>query len=640
MLIDADASRKEPPGGGSTPEEPPLPLELEALRHKFPPLILRWARLRARRIGVGGDEVLLAAGLATSDEITAAQAAHLGIEVETGTSDLLLPQDDVPGALRVGHVFARTPAGPMPVAGVRGKALRRFVAQLPPQARRRWRLAAPERLRERMAESGAATLACEAADGLRLRHPHLSAATIRQGPGLAAPLAAGLCFLTVLAWLAPAELKLAALGVLSALFLCTLGLRLSACFMPKPAPLPTDLEDKDLPVYSILVPLYREAIMIPRLVAALRALDYPPEKLDIKLILEADDRETQAAVEALGLPPGFEVIIAPESGPRTKPKALNAALPFVRGSFVAVFDAEDVPDPGQLRAALACFRQKGSGLGCVQARLVVENPRESWVSRHFAVEYCAQFDVLLPALAAMDMPILLGGTSNHFRRRALEAAGGWDAYNVTEDADLGLRLARLGWGIGVIASDTLEEAPVAPRTWMRQRTRWMKGWAQTLIVHGRAPARLLEDLGLARMLVAVLLTAAPFIAMTVHPLSLTAVAAHLWAGTVLRPQPGWAEIATLALCYANLCLGYVVTVAVALVALGRRRRLEEAVILLTLPVYLLLQSIAVWRALADLVRDPYRWDKTEHGASMALRPVPLTSPGAGRLPLLAPAAWH
>lgn len=617
-----------------------LPVELAALRPLVPPLALRWALLRARSVGVGGDEVLLAAGLVTPDAVAAAQARHLGLKLEDGASELILPEEAVTGALRAGHAFLRTESGPVTVAAVRGKALRQFVDALTHGTRPRWRFTAPERLRAAIARHGAGTLAREAADGLRLRHPHLSAATIPHGIRLAAPLALGLAVLLAAANLAPAGLRMAALGVLSALFLCTLGLRLASCLIPRPVPAAPRLPDRDLPVYSLLVPLYREAAVVPRLVAALGALDYPREKLDIKLILEPDDHETRAAIAAAGLPPWFEVITAPPVGPRTKPKALNAALPFARGPFVAVFDAEDVPDPGQLRVALARFQRGGPKLACVQARLVVENAREAWITRHFAVEYCAQFDVLLPALGAMSMPILLGGTSNHFRRAALESAGGWDAYNVTEDADLGLRLTRLGWDIGVIASDTLEEAPVTIGAWMRQRTRWMKGWAQTLIVHARAPRRLLRDMGPLRMLVALLLTAGPFIAMTVHPVSLAAVLHHLWTRPQGHVPPGWVEIATLALCYVNLFLGYGVTAALTLVGLARRGRLREAAILLTLPFYLLLQSLAVWRALADLVRDPHRWDKTEHGMSGALDAPQVTSPAAGPQPLPPPGAWH
>ncbi len=601
--------------------EPQLPVELAGLRHLLTPDVLRHAQMRARTMGVGGDQVLLHAGLISPEALAAAQAAHLGIDLWDGEPVLLLPAEDVPGALRAGLALAGTRQAPVLVAGVRGRALRRLAEELAaaPAEATRVRLTSPETLRAALARHGAGGLAQAAADGLRQRHPHLSAADAPQGRRLAWPFLMVAAGLLLLAFFAPAALQMAVLGAVSTVFLCALGLRLASCLMPEPAPALPRLEDRHLPVYSILVPLYREAAMVPRLASALAALDYPPEKLDIKLILEPDDAQTRAAILAAHLPPRFEIITAAPIGPRTKPKALNAALPFARGTFVAVFDAEDVPDPGQLRAALACFQRGGPQRACVQARLVVENARERLITRHFAVEYCAHFDVLVPALAAMGMPILLGGTSNHFRRAALESAGGWDAYNVTEDADLGLRLSRLGWTIGAIASDTLEEAPVTLHAWLRQRTRWMKGWAQTLLVHVRSPGALLADLGLPRLLVALLLTAGPFVAMAVHPFSLAAVGHHLWTTAFAGHERTWGEVATLALCYVNLGLGYGVTAIISLLGLARRRRLAEAWILIGLPVYWLLQSLAVWRALADLATDPHRWDKTEHGTSRALR---------------------
>ncbi len=207
-------------------------------------------------------------------------------------------------------------------------------------------------------------------------------------------------------------------------------------------------------------------------------LEYPPEKLDIKLVLESDDFDTLFALERIRLGSQVEVIIAPEYGPRTKPKALNAALPFARGTYTVVYDAEDRPEPGQLRAAFDRFRAEGDDVACVQACLTIDNTADSWLSRMFTAEYAAQFDLFLPGLARIGLPLPLGGSSNHFRTRVLRAVGGWDPYNVTEDADLGMRIARYGYRATVTDSTTYEEAPAHLGAWLRQRTRWFKGWVR------------------------------------------------------------------------------------------------------------------------------------------------------------------
>jgi hypothetical protein len=238
---------------------------------------------------------------------------------------------------------------------------------------------------------------------------------------------------------------------------------------------PRRIPDAELPIYSVLVPLFREGAILPDLVRALSNLDYPAAKLDVILVLESIDLGTQRAVAQLDLPGFMRVVIVPDSSPRTKPKALNYALPLARGEYVVVYDAEDVPEPDQLRGAFALFRGN-ERLVCVQARLNVYNPRACWLARQFALEYSALFDVTLPALVKMGLPVPLGGTSNHFPRRVLQQCGGWDPYNVTEDADLGIRLARWGGRTAVLRATTWEEAPVRFGSWLRQRTRWHKGW--------------------------------------------------------------------------------------------------------------------------------------------------------------------
>ena len=264
---------------------------------------------------------------------------------------------------------------------------------------------------------------------------------------------------------------------------------------PEPVRLPGD---KDLPVYTIVAPLYRETEVARKLLAALERLDYPRAKLDVKFVVEADDPQTRLALEACDLPVWCEIIVAPPGAPRTKPRALNVALPVARGELLTIYDAEDEPDPDQLRRAAGRFALAAPDMACLQARLAIDNSGDSWLAALFALEYAALFDVVNPGIAALGLPMPLGGTSNHFRVDVLRELRGWDAWNVTEDADLGMRLARAGYRVETLASTTHEEAPVTMRAWLAQRRRWQKGWAQTLVTMSKHPLRLARDMGIAR----------------------------------------------------------------------------------------------------------------------------------------------
>jgi glycosyltransferase XagB len=199
-------------------------------------------------------------------------------------------------------------------------------------------------------------------------------------------------------------------------------------------------------------------------------------KLDIKLVIEHDDRATCRAIQALKLPAIYETVVAPKGWPRTKPRALNIALPQLRGELAVVYDAEDIPAPSQLREAAERFLRAPRKLACLQARLAIDNSEDSWLTRLFAIEYAMLFDVLNPGYAGLGLPVPLGGSSNHFRTEVLRDVCGWDAWNVTEDADLGLRLARFGYRVGILSSTTQEEAPARLDAWLKQRRRWSKGW--------------------------------------------------------------------------------------------------------------------------------------------------------------------
>ncbi len=372
----------------------------------------------------------------------------------------------------------------------------------------------------------------------------------------------------------------------------------------------SQLRDDELPVYTIIAPLYMEGRVVLQLVRNLEALDYPRSKLDIKLVLEADDLETYEALADASLPARFDVIVAPAGATRTKPRALNIALSTARGELVTVYDAEDRPASDQLRAAAAHFAANPKA-DCVQARLTIHNATDSWLAEMFAIEYAILFDIFNPGLAALRLPMALGGTSNHFRISSLRRVGGWDAWNVTEDADLGIRMARFGMRIECLNSDTLEEAPHEFANWFRQRVRWQKGWMQTLIVHSRSPFEFYRQLGGWKALSAA--------ALIVGGLSGGLFGTIFFADTLAR-----LAIAGLVPGYSDLWYGDIVTIGLLLwgvqtlvvpaaLAMSRRRIPGLARALLGMPIYFVLITLASWRALFDLIVRPFHWGKTDHG---------------------------
>ncbi|MEZ5926145.1 MAG: glycosyltransferase [Hyphomicrobiaceae bacterium] len=384
-----------------------------------------------------------------------------------------------------------------------------------------------------------------------------------------------------------------------------------------------------LPVYSIIVPLFREARIVPELVRALKRLNYPRSRLDIKLVLEAVDEETQRAVATLVLGPEFEVIVVPDSRPRTKPKALNYALNFVRGDYLVIYDAEDIPEPDQLLRALAVFRNGDESIGAVQARLAIDNPADGWLARQFALEYLALFDGLLPALDRLDLPIPLGGTSTHFPVDVVRRAGGWDPHNVTEDADLGMRLARQGYRCRTIASRTYEEAPFRLGAWIKQRTRWLKGWMQTLLVHTRQPLRLLREMGPVGAATFITLLGGTLLSAIVHPASVGIVLWQAYAGELMSWPGTPLGNTVVTLSASNLVLGYAGAILLVLVSAIRRRAWRLLPSIALVPVYWLLISVAAYRALLQLLTAPHKWEKTEHGLSRRRRPPKFN--GAGQI---------
>jgi cellulose synthase/poly-beta-1,6-N-acetylglucosamine synthase-like glycosyltransferase len=386
-------------------------------------------------------------------------------------------------------------------------------------------------------------------------------------------------------------------------FACAIAWRLAAA--SNLAPLLSRISDReDVPVYTILCPIYREANVVADLVASLERLEYPKEKLQIQLLVEGDDPDTVAAALAASAAPHIEVVVIPACAPRTKPKALNIGLARARGEFVVVYDAEDRPSQYQLRAALAAFENGGERLACVQAPLRIDNANVSWIADQFAAEYAIQFREMLPFLARLGLPLPLGGTSNHFRTDILRKIGGWDAYNVTEDADLGYRLARDGWRADVIGPPTDEEAPITVRAWLHQRTRWIKGHLQTWLVLMRNPFRTAREMGLGAFVSMQLVFGGGLIAAFVHgPLAfivLTAMFSHF---------------NLTAIDFALAVAGYCVAVFAALTASALSNNLTHARAALTMPLYWPLSTLAAFCAAGELLVRPHHWSKTAHGVS-------------------------
>lgn len=382
------------------------------------------------------------------------------------------------------------------------------------------------------------------------------------------------------------------------------------------------ISDDDLPMYTILVPAFREANIVAKLLSNLDALDYPKAKLQVLLLLEEDDVDTIAAAKASAPPEYVRILIVPRGVPQTKPRACNLGLTFATGKYLVIFDAEDRPEPQQLRMAVAAFRradaQEQAGAPptvCVQARLNYFNAQQNLLTRLFTLEYSMWFDYMLPGLDAARLPIPLGGTSNHFDVAGLRRLGGWDAWNVTEDADLGVRASALGSRVSLIASTTWEEACSATFPWIRQRTRWVKGYMLTALVYARHPWRLWKATGWRGLVGMGGLVAGTPLSFLAAPL-LVALTVFTYAGGQIAgvQLAPWVSSMTTA----NMLLGNGAMIAVhALAAVHRGERRLVGFALLS-PVYWMLHGVAAWRALWQVLRNPFVWEKTPHGLNEAV----------------------
>ncbi len=371
------------------------------------------------------------------------------------------------------------------------------------------------------------------------------------------------------------------------------------------------LEDRELPYYTLLIPLYREAEVLPRLLKAIENLDYPTPKLDVKVLLEADDLDTQAAFDALSPPPHVQKIIVPPGEPQTKPKACNYGLIHARGEYVVIYDAEDLPEPDQLKKAIVAFRKADPQVVCLQAKLNYYNSHQNLLTRWFTVEYSMWFDLFLPGLYASRAPIPLGGTSNHFRRQALLEVGAWDPHNVTEDADLGMRLFKRGYTTAIVDSTTYEEANSEVYNWIRQRSRWLKGYMQTWLVHMRHPIKLWREIGPKAFLSFQLVVGGTALLPILNPV--------YWALTTFWFAARWEVVRFLFpslifyIAALNLYVGNFAFTFMNVAGALNRRYYDMVKFALLSPLYWGLISLGAWKGLLQLLYKPSYWEKTVHG---------------------------
>ncbi|MGV0738751.1 glycosyltransferase [Mycobacterium syngnathidarum] len=421
----------------------------------------------------------------------------------------------------------------------------------------------------------------------------------------------------------PLEVTIALIGVCTLAYLVTLFDRVlifKRGLASRPIVIPDDvaraLSDEDLPPYTILVPAYNEPEVVADLISAMDALEYPRDKLQVLLLLEADDQVTIEAARACGESDVITILLVPPADPRTKPKACNYGLHFAKGDIVTIFDAEDLPEPLQLRRVVAAFRDLPDDVACVQAKLVYHNGHQNLLTAWFTAEYALWFGYLLPGMMVSSSPIPLGGTSNHLRRDILRQIGAWDPFNVTEDADLGLRIASYGYRTAVIDSYTLEEANSDAINWVRQRSRWYKGYLQTWLVHIREPLKLYRTLGLRSYIrFNLVLAGTPIIAV----LNLL-----FWFITVLwfLGQPGVVTQVFPPLIYfpalIAMIIGNLTVMYMNMIALREDDRSDLLLAALSVPLFWLMMSIAAAKGLYQLIRQPSYWEKTFHG--LAERP--------------------
>lgn len=585
---------------------------------------LEFARSAEQRTGSHLDNVLISLGMLSLEELRSLLGRSWGLPVAdlatTDRDELLIRRwsgqrmlrenwmplrRDPDGVIRVATAREPDAARRAHIEGVLGEPVR-FVA------------ATSWDIRQLLLAVFRESIADEAANELARKNPALSARTVfsrgqKGGFAVAAlVIIAGLVFAFV-----PTVVTLVTLlsvaFLASTLFKFVVSMR-GAAFDVLERVSRAEVEaltDAELPTYTVLVPVFKEENIVPQLVGNLGKIDYPADKLEVLVLIEEEDHLTRDAYLGSNPPPNFHLITIPKGAPQTKPRACNVGLFFATGEYLVIYDAEDAPDPDQLKKCVVAFRRGGPKTVVVQAALNYFNARENALTRMFTLEYNYWFDYMLAGLDAYDLPIPLGGTSNHFRTAALVELGGWDPYNVTEDADLGIRASALGYRVGVIDSTTMEEANTSIPNFVRQRSRWIKGYMQTSLVHARRPLALLREVGLRRFAsFALLIGGTPLTFLGVIPLYLVTILSILapseWLATFF---PVW----VLWIALVNFIIGSSTMVYLSMMGPYKRGTFGLTLWALLNPLYWILHSVASYKALWQLLVKPHYWEKTAHG---------------------------
>lgn len=376
----------------------------------------------------------------------------------------------------------------------------------------------------------------------------------------------------------------------------------------------SEINENTLPVYTILCPLYKEAHVVPQFLEGISQLDWPKDKLDVMFLLEEDDKETIAEFKRMTLPFYARTVIVPDSQPKTKPKACNYGLSFAKGKYLVIFDAEDIPDPLQLKKAYLGFMKAPANVTCLQAKLSYYNSRQNILTRFFTAEYALWFDVTLPGLQSLNSALPLGGTSNHFETENLKQLQGWDPFNVTEDADLGVRLFQKGYRTAIFNSTTYEEATSVPKNWLRQRSRWIKGYMQTYLVHMRNNWSFIKQKGLWHNFVFQLTVGGKILFVLLNPFMWFITALYFLANSIVGPtmeaiyQAPISYIAVFSWIFGNFMFMYCYMIATA-----KRNQWDIMKYVLLIPFYWAMMSTAAMIALYQLIFKPHYWEKTLHG---------------------------
>ena len=377
----------------------------------------------------------------------------------------------------------------------------------------------------------------------------------------------------------------------------------------------TEVPDTKWPTYTVFCPLYKEWQVVPQFVTAMSRLDYPKDKLQVMLLLEEDDKETIQHIRQQNLPSFFQIVVVPNSNPKTKPKACNYGLLHATGEYTVIYDAEDVPDPLQLKKTILAFKKGGEQVVCIQAKLNFYNPHQNLLSRMFTAEYSLWFDLVLTGLQSINAPIPLGGTSNHFQTAMLKKLKGWDSFNVTEDCDLGMRLVKAGYKTAIVDSITLEEANSSYRNWVKQRSRWIKGYMQTYLVHSRSLTQFtMKNLHFFSFQ---LIVGGKVLSMFINPLMWTItisyflLRAHI--GTFIESFfPSW----VLYMGVFSLVFGNFLYIYYYMIGCAKHGHDELVKYVFFVPFYWLYMSVAAWLAVYKLITAPHHWAKTKHGLHM------------------------